>query len=88
MCSEISGTCFFWRFWAPQAAQHTRTLLGDPKTGRKTTKYNKTQYKTINLIFGGGTAEKWRGCEIYYFDLVYLAGGIFKNAWQHPKIVI
>ena len=28
----MSGMCFFWRFWAPQAAQHTRTLLGDFKT--------------------------------------------------------
>ena len=50
MCSKISGTCFFWRFWAPQAAQHTRTLLGDPKSDKKTTKSNKSQQKTMTPI--------------------------------------
>ena len=32
---QNSRACFFWRFWAPQAAQHTRTLLGDPKTSER-----------------------------------------------------
>ena len=80
---QNSRTCFSGGSEAPQAVHHTRTLLGDPKTGRKTTQYNKTQQTTINLIFGGGTAQKCRGCKIYYFDFLYLAGGIFENAWRN-----
>ena len=68
MCSKISGTCFFWRFWAPQAAQHTRTLLGDSKTGREKTKLDKDQQTQIQLIFGGGTAQKCRGCTNYVLE--------------------
>ena len=40
------------------------------------------------LIFGGGTAQKCRECEIYYLEILYLAGGIFKNALRNLKIVI
>ena len=35
---------------APQAAQHTHTLLGEPKTGKKTSKLNKNQHKSIKHI--------------------------------------
>ena len=47
---QIEGRVFFWRFWAPQAAQHTRTLLGDPKTNKKISTSFKNQQKSIKPI--------------------------------------
>ena len=53
----MSGMCFFWRVWAPQAAQHTRTLLGDPKAGKNIFKIQKSPeiYNKIheNLLIPG-----------------------------------
>ena len=38
------------------------------------------------LISGGGTAQRCRGCGIYYVDLLYLAGDIFKHALRNLKV--
>ena len=43
-CSKNPGACFSEVGEAPQAAPHTHTLLGDPKTGKKTSKLNNTQH--------------------------------------------
>ena len=45
---QIPGACLSEGSEAPQAAQHTRTLLGDPETGKKMQKTIKKQQNQQN----------------------------------------
>ena len=60
---------FFLQVLAPQAAQHTRTLLVDPKTGKKTTKSNKSQQKTKNSYLA--VAQLRSAADAKYIILIF-----------------
>ena len=56
---KIKGRVFSEGSEAPQAAQHTRTLLGDPKTDTKTPTCIKNLYRSVKHI--GCMLQSFRG---------------------------